>query len=331
MKSKKVVLGMSTFLLATSLLTTGCGKEVKLSSKAVVGLEDGEISINDYYKSIKEDNISTLVDSIDHLILDKKYKKSDKEDEEVKKQIDSIKQYYPDEDNFNQVILQYFGANDEDELDSVLRLEYKRQKAVEDYVEKNIKDDEIQKYYDENIYGDMAAKHILISVDSDENATDEEKEKADKKAKEKAEKVIKKLDEGEDFAKLAKKYSDDKSNANNGGDLGTFAYDEMVEEFSKACADLKVNEYTKEPVKTKYGYHIILKTKQEKKKSLKKVKSDIKEKIREQKLNDDQTLYYEALMAIREENGITWNDSKLKKAYKEMMDKLIEQTNSNAQ
>ena len=67
----------------------------------------------------------------------------------------------------------------------------------------------------------------------------------------------------------------------------------MVSEFSDACAKLKVNEYTKEPVKTSYGYHIILKTKQEKKPTLKSVKSKIKEKLREKKLSENTSLYYE--------------------------------------
>lgn len=325
MKNKKIVLGVSAFLLVASLFTTGCGKEVKLSSKAAVGFEDGEISVNDYYKSIKEDNISKLVDLIDHKLLDEKYPATDEENDDVKKQIDNIKNMYSTTELFEQVIAQYFGASDEKELEDILRLEYKRNKAVEDYVEKNIKDDEIKKYYEENVYGDMAAKHILITIDSKDDATDEEKDNAAEDAYNKAMEVIEKLNNGEKFEDLAKEYSADKATASKGGDLGTFSYDDMVEEFSKATASLNVDEYTKEPVKTQYGYHIILKTKQEDKKKLKDVKKDIKEKLREQKLNDDPTLYYHTLMNIREDNGITWNDSKLEKAYKDLMDKIIKE------
>ena len=54
MKNKKIFIILS-LVLVISLVTTGCGKEVKLSSKAVVGFEDSEITVNDYYKSIKED------------------------------------------------------------------------------------------------------------------------------------------------------------------------------------------------------------------------------------------------------------------------------------
>lgn len=329
MKNKKIILGVSSFLLLTSLLTTGCGKEVKLNSKAVVGFKDGEISVNDFYKEIKADSISTLLDMIDHKILDEKYKKTKEEDEDVKKQIDQIKEYYTDEAQFKQVIQQYFGAEDEDELEDVLRLEYKREQAVEDQIEKNIKDDEIKKYYEENIYGDMTAKHILIKAETKKDATDDEKKEAEEKALDEAKKVIEKLNNGEDFDKLAKKYSDDKATANKGGDLGSFSYEDMVEEFSKACASLEVNEYSKEPVKSSFGYHIILKTKQEDKPKLKKVKSEIKEKIREQKMQENGSLYYETLIEVREKNGLTWNDSKLKKAYNELMNKLIEQSSKS--
>ena len=76
----------------------------------------------------------------------------------------------------------------------------------------------------------------------------------------KAKEVIKKLNDGADFAKLAKEYSSDSSNASKGGDLGYFNTGDMAEEFETAAYKLKLNEYTKEPVKTKFGYHIILKT-----------------------------------------------------------------------
>ena len=81
-----------------------------------------------------------------------------------------------------------------------------------------------------------------------------------KKLRKKLKDLIKKLNDGEDFATLAKENSDDTGSAANGGDLGYFNKGEMVKEFEDAAYNLKVNEYTKEPVKTTYGYHIILKT-----------------------------------------------------------------------
>lgn len=78
------------------------------------------------------------------------------------------------------------------------------------------------------------------------------------KDKAKAEAIIKKLNGGADFASLAKKNSIDKGSAQQGGELGWFKPKQMVPAFSEATAKLKPGQYTKEPVKSRYGWHIIL-------------------------------------------------------------------------
>ena len=211
----------------------------------------------------------------------------------------------------------------------MLRLEYKRTQAVKDYVLNNVKDDEIKKYYDEKITGEIKVSHILIRSEVDSDATDDEKKKAEENALKEANEIIKKLESGEDFAKLAKKYSDDSSNASNGGDLGYIDSETIVEEFWNAAKDLEKGKYTTEPVKTEYGYHIILKTGQKKKPTLKSVKDEVKEKIRDQKLKDDTSIYYQALVEIREKAKLTWNDTDLKKAYDDYMNDLIEKAKDN--
>ena len=331
MKNKKLILCISSLAVIT-LFTTGCkDAEVKDGQEVAVSVKGAKITATEYYNQIKTNNISELIDMIDHGLFDEKYKTDEEEDEAVETQIEQLKSNYgSDESTFNNILTQYFGVNNEEELEEMLRLEYKRNLAVEDYIKDRIKEDEIQKYYDDNISGDIKASHILIKTTVSSDATTEEKEEAEKEALEQAKKIIKKLDKGEDFAKLAKKYSDDTSNASNGGDLGYFSTDEMVEEFSNAAKELKKNEYTKEPVKTEYGYHIILKTGEKSKPKLKEVKDEIKEKIKEQRLSDDPTLYYRTLIDIREDNNIKWNDSKLKKQYKEFMDKLIETASSSS-
>ena len=334
MKKKKLIVYFAT-ALAISALTTGCGKEieVKNGSKVAVSVEENKFSATEYYNKIKEDNISKLIDMIDKSILEKKYKNTDKKEEEesISKQIDQIKSYYgEDENTYKSVIQQYFGVQDEDELKDKLSLEYKRNKAVEEYIENHLKDDEIKKYYDENITGEIKASHILISIDAKENATDEEKEAAEKKAEKTAKNIIKKLNKGEDFSKLAKKYSTDQATSSNGGDLGYFQPSDMTTAFADAVKELKIKEYTKEPVKTEYGYHIILKTGEKDKPKLKSVKTDIKEKIRTEKMQNDSTLYYTTLDEIRNVSKITWNESTLKKAYKKYMNKLIENAKSTS-
>ena len=87
---------------------------------------------------------------------------------------------------------------------------------------------------------EIHARHILVAT---------EKEAKD---------IIVKLKAGADFAKLADQYSLDKGpNGTNGGDLGYFTKEMMIPDFGNPAFDMKVGEYSKKPVKTPFGYHII--------------------------------------------------------------------------
>ena len=325
MKKNKLILGLSA-LAVISLITTGCGKEieVKNGSKVAVSVKGDKFTATEYYEKIKSDNISILIDMIDHSFLDKEYKTDDEEKEAIDNQISKVKEYVSnDEENFKTIIKQYYGADSEDDLRDILSLEYKRNKAVEDYVKNSIKDDEIKKYYEENIFGKIKASHILISVDYKDDATEEEKVKAEEKALETAKKVIKELKRGKKFKDLAKKYSSDKATASNGGDLGYFELSDMVEEFSNAAKELKNNEYTKEPVKTKYGYHIIMKTGEKDKESLKDAKNEIKEKIKTKLYFSDSeskfkvhTVYVHGKAANKQHSNIVLGTNNFNRKYK---------------
>ncbi len=104
----------------------------------------------------------------------------------------------------------------------------------------------------------------------------------------------------------------------------------MDEAFLNASIDLEEGKYTKEPIKSSYGYHIILKVDQKKKPKLKEVKDEIIETLKDDKLNEDATLRYNALIEIRKEAGIEFKDDSLKKDYDELMDQLIESASGTA-
>lgn len=72
-----------------------------------------------------------------------------------------------------------------------------------------------------------------------------------------AQKAIERLKAGEDFQKVARETSEDEETAKEGGDLGYFVEGSFVPEFEKAVANLKPGQYTPEPVKTNFGYHVI--------------------------------------------------------------------------
>ncbi len=99
--------------------------------------------------------------------------------------------------------------------------------------------------------GKIKVAHIMVRTKKD--ATEEELKRAEEKIKE----LYEKAKNGEDFAELAKKYSDDKGSAFRGGELPVFGSGRMVESFEEAAFALKNNGDISEPVKTPYGWHII--------------------------------------------------------------------------
>ena len=330
----KKLVKITASALAICIFVTGCGNNAELKdNNTVVKTDEGKITADELYKNLRDKyGINVLIDMIDHQLFDEKYKTDETETETINAQIEQMKsQYNNNEEAFKAALTQYLGVEDEDELRDLLSLEYKRNLAIEDYVKKSISDDEIQKYYDDEVIGDIKVRHILIKPETTDDMSTEEKTEAEEKAKKEAEDLIKQLDDGANFEELAKEYSDDTGSASDGGLIDYFNKDDNMDEaFLNASIDLKKGKYTEEPVQSSFGYHIILKLDQKKKPKLDKVKNDIRETLAEEKLNEDAALRYNALIEIREEAGIKFNDDSLKKDYDELMQQLIDSVNSSS-
>jgi peptidyl-prolyl cis-trans isomerase C len=167
-----------------------------------------------------------------------------------------------------------------------------KQLARERYVEKNLEGKDtnaaLRKKYDELLFNnprqeEVHARHILV------------------KDEQLAKDLIVRLEKGEDFAKLAKENSIDPSK-DNGGDLGYFVKGMMVKEFGEAAFALKKGDYTKTPVKTQFGYHII---KSEDKRMQPKPEFDkVKDQVKGQ-LNED--LIRQMIDGLRKEANVEVN------------------------
>jgi len=320
MKNKLLVLGM----VAAIFTLTGCASDTSLKDgKEVVASIDGKkFTAEDLYEEmINQAGDDVLLSMIDEFILNKEFKTDEDAETYAESNFESMKSSYESYgQNFDEV-LKNAGFEDADAYKETLILEYKKKLAAENYVKDQVTEDEIESYYNNNVYGDIEAKHILITPENDEDMTDEEIEKAEKEAKKEAEKLIKELKDGADFEKLAKKYSDDEGTASNGGAL-TVTYGDVVDEFWDATYKLKDGKYTTEPVKSEYGYHIIYRESAKDKPKLSEVKEDVIDKIVEEKLAEDTTLQDKAMVALRKEYDLDIKDKDINKAYNRTVEKI---------
>lgn len=126
---------------------------------------------------------------------------------------------------------------------------YRKQLAQPYLVDKEVSENLLHEAYN-RMKTDLRASHILIKCD--QNALPKDTIEAYNKAM----KVRGELSKGADFAATAKKYSDDPSAKENGGDLGYFSAMQMVYPFETAAYSTKTGEISM-PVRTRFGYHII--------------------------------------------------------------------------
>lgn len=222
----------------TDIWETEVEKGVKYKDKFKESMLDQMVSIQAVYEDAKKKNLLPTKEEVDKNV--KELKESLYADESSKKKFEEM------------------GVNDE-----FLKEQEEQDLALQNYKENfekttTISDEELKKYYEDNkesFYRDeVKASHILISTLDENNKPLSEAKK--KEAKKKAEDILKKAKSGEEFAALAKEYSDDKGSGAQGGDLDYFGKGQMVEPFEKAAFSMKVGEIS-DLVESEYGYHII--------------------------------------------------------------------------
>lgn len=180
-----------------------------------------------------------LESMIAYTLVDQEVKKQglNPDDPKVKEQEDNIKSMLGDEATYTSWLKQQ----------GITQSEFKNYLVLLTNVTKDVTvtDEQIRAYFDshpEEFGGQpeqVKARHILVE------------------AEEKAKELIAKLDGGADFVQLAKENSTEPGAADSGGDLGYFPKGTMVPEFETAVFAQEVGTYSKTPVKTEFGYHVI--------------------------------------------------------------------------
>lgn len=324
MKKKYLML-----LLCLPLLMTGCKKIPQLQDgkQVIVEVNGKQFTAEEFFDELKEiSGTGVLINLVNNYITEQELSDEMKEDakEQAQSYYDALYASYGSQWND---FLRYYNYTSGDAFLAYLQDSYMQSAAVEQYVRNDvITDEEIQTYYDENIYGEITVRHILIKPDVDDDMTDEEVEEAETAALEKAKELITQIQNSqnleEDFTSLAKENSDDIGTAELGGLLENITNESgLVIEFWEAANDLEVGEFTKEPVETEFGYHIIYKVSQKEKPSLDSVKDKVLDGLVSELLSatDAESIYWAGL---REKYNMVIYDDIIKDSYDATMKSL---------
>lgn len=285
---------------------------LKDGTQPVAEIDNYTVTADDLYEDMKKlYSISSLLDKIDNKILEEKYPEDDDMNDEIKEQAES---YYKAYEQYYQMDKETFLSNNgfgsEKAFLEYLKLQYRRNTYAKDYIKTLISDKDVEKYYNDNVYGDINTKHILVKVDS--SASDKDKKAAEDLVKE----IISKLNDGKSFDEVKDEYKDKITYE----ELGYKSYNANLESaYMDAMQKLDNNSYSKEPVKTSYGYHVIYRIDQKDKPTLNDVKDEIIDSLVSEKQSNDKNISYIALDKMREEAGLKFSDTVLEKKYNTYM------------
>lgn len=223
MKKSIMAATIAASVLALSACSNNGGEEAIVTSKA------GDITQQEFYNEMKDsvgDQALSLM--VIQKVLEDKY---DVDKKEIDKEFDKSKEEMGD--SFDAFLAQ--NGYNEESYKNMMYLNKLQQAALTDGVK--VSDEEIDTYID-RAKTEIHAQHVLV---------DDEKT---------AQEVKKELEDGADFAEVAKEYSTEEAAQQTGGDLGWFGPDKMVQEFTDAAYTLEPKKIS-DPVKSDFGYHII--------------------------------------------------------------------------
>lgn len=220
-------------MLASAALMTGCekAKGPETATVPAVSKQDAVASVNGTFISKK--TLETLEKEISERSQGQSFPKEQLLEELIQRELLIQQAVQKQLDKSPEFI----------ERMNTVRNSLLSQSALQDYLKNNpVTDDEIKAEYDSkmgNMGSEYKASHILVKTEDE------------------AKKIIAELDKGGDFKALAKKHSIDPMGS-EGGDLGWFTADRMVPPFSEAVVALENGKYSKQPVQTQFGWHVIL-------------------------------------------------------------------------
>lgn len=278
-----------------------------LGHETIASFKGGKLTKSEAYSEMeKQFPISYVLELTDKEILGKIYKLTDEQKEEVKEQADSILAMYKNYGYTEKQFLEENGFKTKEEFVEYMEFDYRRNLCVIDYYKTLLPREDIENYYNDNVYGEINTKHMLVKVS--DSVTD-------KQALATANEILKKLKAGTSFDDVANEYKDKITTENV--DFNSFEASGLANEYVEASKNLEKDTYTTKVVKTEFGYHIIYCVNRNDKPALEEVENDIVEELGKDLEENDQYIRYKALIKLREDKKLKFKNEDLEEDYKD--------------
>lgn len=299
---------LSSFILGVLLMLLFYPDRIaKLENGEEVAIKIGDknITADAMYTKLKEKYaIYELLDIVDSNILYDMYELTEEDNEEIENRADNYIRYYEENHNISEEeFLENNGFANLNEFKKYLELDHLRKKYYDEYLTKQISEEEIEDYYDEEVFAPFNIEHILVKISND--VTDED-------AKEKAQEILDRLDDGEDWEDLKEEYEDEIINEAFKVDFDS----NLEDEFKTTAIKLKDGKYSTSLVKTNYGYHIIYRVETLETPEYDEVKERILEVLKNKYAKENENVYEKSMIIMREEAKMEIKDTELNEVYK---------------